>query len=151
MRRKEKEIKDHEEIMEILKRASVCRLGLSYHDIPYVVPMNYGYQDNCLYFHSAKAGKKLDIIRKNPHVCFEIDLETQVIKREKPCHWGMKYKSVIGFGVAELIPEVAAKKEALKIILKHYTTESFEFSDQDVENVEIIKVEINEMSGKKSG
>jgi nitroimidazol reductase NimA-like FMN-containing flavoprotein (pyridoxamine 5'-phosphate oxidase superfamily) len=151
MRRKDKEIKDKEEIEEIIKSASICRLGLSYNDIPYIIPMNFGYKDNCLFFHSAKEGKKLDIIRKNSNICFEIDIETKLIKNKKPCSWGMEYKSIIGFGYAYIISDFSAKKEALNTIVNNYTTGSFEFNEKAVNNVEIIKVEIQEISGKKSG
>ena len=60
MRRKDKEIKDQQEIESILGKADVCRLAFSDNDIPYIVPVNYGYRDHCLYFHSAKEGKKID-------------------------------------------------------------------------------------------
>ena len=151
MRRKDREIEDKQEIEEIIKSASICRLGLSYNDLPYIVPMNFGYKDNCLFFHSAKEGKKLDIIRENSNICFEIDIETKIIKNKKPCNWGMEYKSIIGFGHAYIISDFSAKKEALNTIMNNYTTRNFEFNEKAVNSVEIIKVEIQEISGKKSG
>lgn len=151
MRRKDKEIKDQKLIEEIIKSASVCRLGLSYNDYPYIIPMNYGYSNNCLYFHSAKEGKKLDIIKKNPNACFEIDIENELLKGNRPCDWGMKYKSVIGFGKAQIVSDLLAKKEALNIIIKNYTSRIFEFDEKAINSIEIIKVEIKEINGKKSG
>ena len=62
MRRKDKEIKDKFEIETIINRAEVCRIGLSDDNMPYVIPVNYGYRNNCLYIHSASEGKKIDII-----------------------------------------------------------------------------------------
>ncbi len=53
MSRKDKEIKDKDEIESTIKRANVCRIGLAENNIPYVVPLVFGYKDNCLYFHSA--------------------------------------------------------------------------------------------------
>ena len=100
MRRKDKEIQARDEIVEIIEKATICRLGLCRDNIPYVVPLNYGYRDDCLYLHCAKEGKKMDMIRANPHVCFEIDTDLEVIRAEQPCDWGMKFASVIGFGTA---------------------------------------------------
>lgn len=79
MRRSEKEVNDIHEIESILKQTSICRIGLCVDNIPYVVPMNYGYRDNCLYLHSAKEGRKIDIIRENPNVCFEVDTDIELV------------------------------------------------------------------------
>ena len=64
MRRKEKEIKDKKEIEQIFKYSHVCRLGIFDGKMPYIVPMNFGYRDNILYFHSALEGRKVDIQKK---------------------------------------------------------------------------------------
>jgi len=73
MKRSEREIKDRKEIEAIIERADVCRLGLSDDNMPYIIPMNFGYKDNRLYFHCAKKGKKIDIIKRNNSTCFEMD------------------------------------------------------------------------------
>ena len=65
MRRKDKEITDIESIEKIIHKAKVCRLALSLDDTPYVVPVCFGYSAETIYFHSAKEGKKIDIIKKN--------------------------------------------------------------------------------------
>ena len=84
MRRKDKEIRDKEVIDIIIKRAKVCRIGLSDNNTPYIVPMNYGFKDNCLYFHSAPEGKKIDIIKRKNIVRFEIDIDHEIIEGEIP-------------------------------------------------------------------
>ena len=65
MRRKDKEITDIKSIEKIIHKAKVCRLALSLDDTPYVVPVCFGYSAETIYFHSAKEGKKIDIIKKN--------------------------------------------------------------------------------------
>ncbi|PKM94052.1 MAG: pyridoxamine 5'-phosphate oxidase family protein [Firmicutes bacterium HGW-Firmicutes-1] len=152
MRRKEKEITDINEIEQILKRAQVCRLALSFKDNPYIIPMNFGYRDNHLYFHCAREGKKLEIIEENPKVCFEVEVDKELMKGEKGCNCSMKYQSVIGFGIASIIDEQLEKVAALDIIMEQYfENKNFNFSPSSVDAVKIIKVEINEMRGKKSG
>jgi nitroimidazol reductase NimA-like FMN-containing flavoprotein (pyridoxamine 5'-phosphate oxidase superfamily) len=152
MRRQDKEIKEKEEIEAIIRKANVCRMGLCNGDVPYVVPLNFGYKDGCFFLHSAKEGKKISIIKENNNVCLEFDIQHQVIEAKTPCNWGVKYLSAICFGKAYLIENYEEKKDALDVILSHYSEDfSYEYSENEVENVAIIKVEIEGMTGKKSG
>jgi nitroimidazol reductase NimA-like FMN-containing flavoprotein (pyridoxamine 5'-phosphate oxidase superfamily) len=152
MRKKEKEIKDKSVIESIIKRATVCRIALSEDNVPYIVPLNFGYKDNFLYFHSAKEGRKIDMIRKNKDVCFEIDIDSELIEAEHPCNWSTKYYSIIGFGEAFLVEGLEEKREALDIIMEHYSGKSsFEYPEKIINSLVIIKVRIESMTGKKSG
>jgi len=152
MRRKDKEIEDKELIEVILRRASICRIALSENDVPYIVPLCFGHKDNFLYFHSAKEGRKIDMIRKNNNVCFEIEIDTELVAAENPCNCSMKYYSIIGFGKAFLIEDTEEKREALDIIAEHYSGKSSsEFPETALHNVTVIKVKIETMTGKKSG
>lgn len=152
MRKREKEIKEKHAIESIMKRAAICRIGLSGNDVPYVVPLNFGYRDNCLYFHSAKEGKKIDMMQKNNTVCFEIDVDTELMQAEDPCKWSMKYSSVIGFGRAFLLEEPEEKRQALNIIMEHYSGRSSrEYPEKALGSIAIIKVQIESMTGKRSG
>lgn len=151
MQRKDKQINDIAAIEDILSKATVCRLGLCEGSRPYVVPLCFGYKDNTLYFHCAGQGKKLDILRKNNSVCFEIDIDCEIIKADQACDWGMKYKSVIGFGKAVFIKDVEQKQKALDIIMQQFSKDTFEYSTNAVENIWIIKIEIESMTGKQSG
>jgi nitroimidazol reductase NimA-like FMN-containing flavoprotein (pyridoxamine 5'-phosphate oxidase superfamily) len=148
---KDKEIKDQKEIEAIIQKATVCRVGLSENNVPYVVPVNFGYEDNCLYFHSAPEGKKIETIKKNSNVCFEMDVDQEVVRAETPCNWGVKYRSVIGFGKALLVDDLEEKRRALNIIVEHYSDDSYEYPENDVRKVAIIRIEIHSMTGKKSG
>ncbi len=151
MRRKDKQINDIAAIEDILSRATVCRLGLCENNQPYVVPLCFGYEENALYFHCAMEGKKLEILRKNENVCFEVDIEREFIKGEAACEWGMKYKSVIGFGKAVFVEDAESKRKALDIIMQNYSEGAFEYSEEAVKKTVVIKVEIESMTGKQSG
>ena len=146
MRRKEREIKDIAAIEGILRRATVCRLGLCEDNRPYVVPLCFGYKENALYIHCGPEGKKLEIIRKNNNVCFEVDVKT-----DKPCKWGLHYKSVIGFGKAVLVEDIESKRRALDVIMRQFSADTFEYPEETVRKTTIIKVEIESMTGKQSG
>ncbi len=113
--------------------------------------MCFGYRDNRLYFHSAADGKKIDIIKKNNRICFEFDTHEGLIKSENPCDWDMKYCSVIGSGKAFFIEKPEEKIRALNIIAEHYSSDAHQYQKNSVDNVRIIKVEIDNITGKKSG
>ncbi len=151
MWRKDKQIKDIAAIEEMLNNVSVCRLGLCEADQPYVVPLCFGYKDNALYFHCANKGKKLEILRKNNNVCFEVDINHELAKADQACDWGMKYKSVIGFGKAVFIEDVGQKRKAVDVIMQQYSEGTFEYPANTIENIVVIKVEIESMTGKQSG
>ncbi len=150
MRRSEKEITDKLAIKKIINASLVCRLALSDGNQPYIVPLCFGYQDRTLYFHSALEGKKIDILKKNNRTCFEFDVNSEIIKAEKACKWGMKYQSVIGFGKAVLVENIAEKKKALNIIMDHYSDRNFQFADKAIGKIAVIKIEIEGMTGKHS-
>jgi len=152
MRRSDKEIKDLELIWKVLNECESCRIALCDGGKPYIVPMNFAYHDNALYLHSATEGCKIDIIRENSNISFQMDIKTQIVTDEIPCNWGMKYLSVIGSGQAHLIHDTLEKKEAMDIMMAKYSSEnSFEYSDEALNSIMVIKIEIEEMNGKKSG
>ena len=153
MRRKENEITDRSAIESIIHGSSICRLALSEDDHPYIVPLNFGYKDKTLYFHSAREGKKLDMLRKNNKVCFEFDIDGGLLESDtdNACEWGFKYRSVIGFGKASLIDDPESKRRAFDVIMQHYSDSSLSYKESAIKKVVIIKVEIEDMTGKQSG
>lgn len=152
MRRKENEITDKAAIEDIIRQSTTCRLAMCADNMPYIVPLSFGYKNKALYFHCAREGKKLDIIRQNNNVCFEMDTDQDVILGEKACGGSVKYKSVIGYGKATIIDDDNSKRHGLDILMKQYSgQESFEYDEKSVANCYIIKVEIESMTGKISG
>jgi nitroimidazol reductase NimA-like FMN-containing flavoprotein (pyridoxamine 5'-phosphate oxidase superfamily) len=151
MMRREQEITDRGILESILDRAQVCRIGLSHNNVPYVVPVCFGYRDNCLYIHSARDGKKIEIIRENNSVCFEAEIDVELIRGERACDFAMQYQSVIGFGTAHLIEDEEEKIHALHILMDHYSEQpSHEYRDKVLPKVAIIKIEVDTMTGKRS-
>ena len=150
MRRKDRKIKDKAGIERIIKKALVCRVALSDGNSPYVFPVCFGFKDGCLYFHSAQEGRKIEILRKNNKVCFEMDIDTELVESEKGCEWGIQYSSVIGFGRASFVEDVEEMKKALGILLEHYSGKKYEFSEQSLEQVTVIKIQVESLTGKSS-
>lgn len=151
MRRKEREIHNVSVIHDIIRRCTVCRLAMCENGRPYVVPLCFGYQDNALYFHSAREGRKLEILKKNGNVCFELDIDHELELSDQPCRCGMRYRSVIGFGKAAIVDDPESKRKGLDVLMRHYAEGSSDYSEQALENTVIIRVDIEEMTGKQFG
>jgi nitroimidazol reductase NimA-like FMN-containing flavoprotein (pyridoxamine 5'-phosphate oxidase superfamily) len=149
MRRSDREITDLLEIESILNAATVCRIGLADSGEPYIIPVCFGYFHGTIYIHSTVSGKKIAMLEKNPRCCFEVDQCDTIIRNERPCAWGMRYKSIIGFGRAHFISDSKEKKQGLNCIMRHYGSGMHEFSDDDLRNVCVIRINIESMTGKK--
>jgi uncharacterized protein len=153
MRRKEREITGIDEIEAIISRCDVCRIALADDNLPYIVTMNFGYSggaDKKLFFHSAGDGRKIDMIRKNNYVCFEMDTDHYLKKGRKACDFSMKYSSVVGWGDIFIVNDDEEKREGLNSIMKHYTSRTEFTYKQDVFNkTTLLKLAIKTMTGKK--
>jgi nitroimidazol reductase NimA-like FMN-containing flavoprotein (pyridoxamine 5'-phosphate oxidase superfamily) len=150
MRRSEREITGREVIDAIIRQCLVCRLGLPDGEEPYIVPLCFGYDGEALYFHSASDGRKIDILRKNSRVCFEFDIPEGMREAEEGCRWGIKYRSVIGFGTAEIVDDQEDKKKALGIIMAQYSGRKYVFPEDAVARTAVIKVAIARITGKQA-
>ena len=152
MTKRERQITDPEQIRHILDTGKVLHLGLSVNDEPYVVPMNYGYtmEDGNLvmYLHSAIRGKKLDMIRANSKVFFEIDCDRMPFEGRVPCQYGMVYSSVMGRGTAFIVEDVEEKKQAMALLMKTQTGKDFTFEDRLVSIVAVIRIDVAEYTAK---
>jgi nitroimidazol reductase NimA-like FMN-containing flavoprotein (pyridoxamine 5'-phosphate oxidase superfamily) len=151
MRRADREIADRMEIEDVLRRSTVCRLAMIDAGRPYLVPLCFGYDAGVLYFHSAPVGKKIDLLKKNRNVCFEFDADTMAVPAETPCGWTMRYRSVVGSGTAGFVEDPDEKRAALDVIMRQYAEGKHVYSDASLRKTAVIKVEIREISGKKSG
>ncbi|MEM3740460.1 MAG: pyridoxamine 5'-phosphate oxidase family protein [Candidatus Korarchaeum sp.] len=151
LRRRDKEITDIREIEEVIRRAKVCRLAMCNGNIPYCVPVSFGYCDGKIYVHSAKEGRKLDLLRANNLVCFELDVDVELLRRgSRPCDWTMRYESVIGIAEAHFVTDKEEKRRGLDCIVRQYFGEGYEFSDEELERVEVIRLDLREVRGKRS-
>jgi hypothetical protein len=149
MRRKDREITDQAEIDAILNEALVCRIGLVDDGEPYVIPVSYGYENKSIYIHSAPEGKKITLLAKNPRCCFEVDICDHIVRGERPCSWGMRYRSVIGSGRASVLGDPEDKRHGLNCIMKHYGGGKFSFSEKELDSVTVIRITPESMTGKK--
>ena len=156
MRRKDREITEAAEIKRILDACKVCRLGFADEEGVYIVPMNYGYcfEDGrlILYFHGAKEGRKMDLVRKEPSVGIEMDCGHELVEGKLACQYSYHYASIIGRGKAAEVVEPEEKLKALGLIMKHQTGkefDEFETNPKLEKAVAIIRVEVEDYSCKQ--
>ena len=127
-------VMSRDEMKRLLKKYSHGRLGLAFQNEPYVVPVSYGYDQERIYFHSAKQGKKVDFMKRNNRVCFEVD----------EYHEG--WASVICYGTATLREDIEAKKEFFEVLMGEKP------SDEQLQNMGLYIgiIQIAEMTGRCS-
>ena len=152
MRRKDKEILQPELVWQIIDAAQVCRLGLCKDNIPYIVPVSFGYDGTALYFHTAVDGRKIEFITANNQVCFEIEHEVVVVPNaERACGWSFSFSSIIGYGTVEELIEDSDRTRGLQLVMHHYSGRGdWEFQGQHLQNVRVWRIRIEQLSGKQS-
>lgn len=152
MRRKDREITDFQEILEIIKKCDVCRIALNDEGFPYMVPLNFGLdvqgEQVYLYFHAANKGTKLDLIARDNRATFEMDCDHNFILYEERMSCTMGYASVIGHGTIEILPE-EEKYEALKILMRQYHAEDFAFNTDMMKVTTVMRLTVTDMTGKR--
>ena len=156
MRRADREIKDMNELLDVFERADVCHIALIDGSDPYLVTLNYGFTWEAglpvLYFHCATEGRKLDVIRRNPRVCFSVDIDHELVPAGNGCGWGMKYKSVVGTGTVAVVKDPSERERGLQLLMTHYTGRTgFQFDEDIMAKTTVLKLTADDITGKKKG
>lgn len=116
---------------------------------PYAVPLSYVYFNGKIYFHSAKAGHKIDAIMKYPKVSFSVIDEDTVVSKEYTTY----FRSVIAFGKAR-ITEGNEYQEAFKALVEKYSGDQPEEAKQNeisrCSQAYIVAIDIEHITGKES-
>ncbi|MDR1177402.1 MAG: pyridoxamine 5'-phosphate oxidase family protein [Spirochaetaceae bacterium] len=155
MRREEREVTEPAKKIAIIDSCKVMRLGIYDGQVPYVVPVNFGYsikdEELTLYFHGAKTGRKIDALNAFPLVCFEMDCEHEIIESKLACNYGYAFASVIGTGTVWFLESPAEKVEALQCIMEHQTGKKmpFHFEETMLTRTSVCRLVVNEYCAKR--
>jgi uncharacterized protein len=157
MRKKEREITNRQEIETVLQNARVIRLAINESGAPpYIVPVNFGYHDGAIFFHSSREGKKMELIARDPVVSFEAETDVAVVAPADPtdaCEWGAAYRSVVGRGRARPLTDDDEKRAGLLALMAGVAPDvdpsSFTLDEKIVNVTAVVKIEIEAMTGKK--
>lgn len=150
MRRSEKQLTDSRQLEQILQAGRELSLAMRDADRPYVLPLNYGYADGCLYIHCARQGKKLDCLRADPQVCFCISEVVERVGGDAACDWSTRFRSLVGYGTAEIIDEREGKIAGYDAIMRQFGGPVGGYKEKNLDGSLIIRITISSMTGKQS-
>ena len=156
MRRKDREVTDRQTIIEIIESCGCCRIGFQDDSEVYIVPLNFGFEDNkerlLFYFHGAKEGRKIDLIAKSPYVGFEMDSSHEVYTKSDTgtaCTYTARFQSVIGTGRVSMVDDTNEKRHGLLLLMKHTTQKcEWSFDEKMLNAVAVFKLEVEKLSCK---
>ena len=156
MRRKEREIRDKNEVERVLAEADVLFLAMNDSNVPYIVPVNFAHRGGAIYIHSAVEGKKIKLIEKDPRISFCCVIGVEIAPPDDPavaCGFSTKYRSVVGCGVARIVTDSAERERALAVLVEKYKKSpppegGFKFNERALAIMAVIKIKVEEMWGK---
>jgi nitroimidazol reductase NimA-like FMN-containing flavoprotein (pyridoxamine 5'-phosphate oxidase superfamily) len=153
MHKKEREMTDQCKRREILKRGKFSTIALCCEEKPYIITLNYGYDQagNCLYFHTARKGLKLEFLRCNQNACATIVEDLGYVDG----HCDHKYRSLVLWGKITLVEKREEKKHGMNVLLTHLESDPDRIKkkllseDAIVKKVAILRFDIIDICGKE--
>ena len=156
MRRKDREITDPARIEAIIADCDCCRLGLCDGEVPYIVPLNFGYERRpdggyTFYFHGAREGRKLDLIRQRGRASFEMDTGYELIDGGAAANnYSARFQCVMGTGAVSIVEDPAEKRAALAALMNHAVGQrTWTFEDARVEGVCVFRLDTDTLTCKE--
>jgi nitroimidazol reductase NimA-like FMN-containing flavoprotein (pyridoxamine 5'-phosphate oxidase superfamily) len=143
-------IESRVEMEDILREMTLGFMGLSDDGQPYVVPLNYAYFDGRILFHCALDGKKLDVLRENPRVCFSVARQEGDIRRhaqEDLCH--SDCDSVLCYGRARIIEDLPERTTALNAFNRSFRPDAELLTAEDASGCYVVEIAVDEMTGRR--
>lgn len=154
MRRKDREITDVDAMEEMLSRCQICHIALMDGDAPYVVPMSPGYARNgdafTLYFHCAKEGKKLDLMRSNPNAAFSMVCDYEIVTGETACSYTAHYASLMGHGRLSMVDGEDALLGMRAIMRQCGADANIPIQENVLARTAVLKLSVDSLTGKAS-
>ena len=143
---------DRGEMESLLDGVLVGHLGLCVDGGPYVVPIGFVYHDGRIYFHSYPRGRKVEALRRDPRVCFQVEEVGRLLPGSTPCKFSVEYRSIIAYGRVRFLEEDEEKLEALRLLLRKYgSSEAAEALDGGMlGDVLVAEIAVEEMTGRSS-
>lgn len=147
-------IENPAQIEEIIRKCPYCTVGITDHEgNPYVIPMNFAWQDGIIYLHSGPEGSKVEMVTKHPQVCINFceGHELVYMHKQVACSYSMKSRSIVCRGKVRFIEDMDEKYRILDIVMRQYTNDKFGYSEPAVRNVKIWEVKVEDMTCRSFG
>ncbi len=154
MRRKDRQITEREDMLLVLQKADACRIAFAVNNMPYIVCLNYGYEWEdefpVLYFHCAREGKKLDLMRENNYVCFQLDTDHELEYIQEKVYCTMHYASIVGMGYLELVEDEQERKRGMDLIMSHHDRPvPDEYPEASMNRTVMLRLKVTELTAKR--
>jgi uncharacterized protein len=154
MRRADREVRERGDLVDVLEKADACRIAFAAGGEPYIVTLNYGFEWKgefpILYFHCAREGGKLEAMRANPRVCFELDADHELAKGDSPCSWGMRFASIVGYGILAEVESEAERVAGLDSVMRHYGwAGAADYAEGALRATTVLRLSVSELCGKR--
>ena len=153
IRRKEKEITDENEMLAVILNAKYIIIAMCKENVPYLATLSHGYDrdKNCIYFHCAGEGKKIDILREHNIVWGQALMDKGYVQGS--CDH--LYATTQFMGRVTFIDDIEEKRHALEIMIKALENDpkkvmESQLTVESVKGVQIGRIDVEYMSGKKS-
>lgn len=153
LRRHDKAIESPEQCTKILASVRTISLSMCADNEPYLITLNHGWdpEHQCLYFHSAPTGKKIDMLRKNPRI-WGMAVEDLGYLDGRCDH---AYRSLMFGGTVKFLENDADKRHALEIMIRQHESDpkaviAEQLTKTRVAGTTIARIDIDQMSGKES-
>jgi len=154
MRRKDREVTDFNQMIQMIDACEILRLGLADGDFPYIVPVNFAYavdgQNVAFYIHGAMAGRKYDLLTRNPKCSFEMDISLQIDCVAETKSVTTRYRSVMGRAGVEFLHGEEKRQAMDRIIARYPETKNFEYSTAPLPRTAVAKLTVLEMTAKEN-
>ena len=153
MRRADREVTDPVKIREIITSCDCCRLGLCDGERAYVVPLDFGFEERdgryVFYFHGAKEGRKMDLIRRTGWAAFEMDAGHEWVVSERAQETTSRFQCVMGGGPVTVLETAEEKRAGLLAILAHVTGRGqWDIGGAALENTQVFRLDAEELTCK---
>lgn len=158
MRLAKREIRETEELRQILQDCDTVRIGMTDEEGMFIVPVNFGYElsekDGArrlrLYIHSAREGRKAEAFAKNPEVALEMDCGHEVITGDYTCSYSFAYRSIMGTGTVQEVTDTEEKIHGLTLLMAHTEPEAaVRFLPEMLDRVGVYRIDVREFTGKQ--
>lgn len=148
-------VSDIDTTLAIIQRHHICRIALNDESSPYIVPVNFGYEYQnghwAIYFHGARCGKKMRLLRKNPAISIEIDGDHRLIPAEDACDYSYGYTSIIAKGRATILQQPEEMKRGLDIIMHQAVPgKTFSYRDDMMKAVCVVRIDCEELTCRRN-
>ncbi len=157
MRRKEREVTAPAAVADIIASATICRVGFVDDGEPYVLPVNFGHEEvpgspgGRFWFHSATAGRKVDLLAAEPRVCVQLEEDLGMITHpDKACAWTQGYRSVMAWGTARTARDHDEARHGLDVLMRqHGGGDGWTYPDKMLDHTLVWYVEVDRISAKE--